>query len=97
MRALRGDAAIHGQCAKEGKQDQDQGGDWRKSAGGEKSDAGLITECRKVVDTSQAHDLPPRMLLVVNSVRGLTCFLQSSEQPELKPSPCVLGKNHRVG
>ena len=32
--------------------------------GGEKGNAGLITEGREVVDSGQTHHLPPRMLPV---------------------------------
>ena len=34
------------------------------SAGGEKSNSGLVTECRKIIDAGQTHHLPPGMLLV---------------------------------
>src|SRR5688572_28534883 len=98
MRTLLGHSSIHGERAKGGKKDQYQGGNWRERTGGKKSNAGLITKCREIVDTSQTHYFPPRILLVVSSVRGLTRFLESPEQPELKLSPCVLGKKtHRFG
>ena len=54
-----GDAVVHRQRAEDRDQHEDQRGNRRERAGGEKRDAGLIRQRRKVVDARQAHHLPP--------------------------------------
>ena len=42
-------------------EDEDSRGDWRQDAGSKKCYPGLVAEGGKVIDSRQAHYLPPRM------------------------------------
>ena len=59
--ALGGHPAVDGERAEERHQDEHDRGDRGQGAGGEGRDARLVAEGREVVDTGQAHDLPPRV------------------------------------
>ena len=48
-----------GKRAEQREQHQDERGERRQRAGGEKRDAGLVGQRREVVDAGEAHDLPP--------------------------------------
>ena len=70
VRALPGHAAVDRQGPEEGQQDEDQRGDGRQGPGGQRGDAGLVAEGREVIDAGQAHDLPPRVLVVRAALAG---------------------------
>jgi len=71
VRALGGDPAIHGQRAEQCQQHQNQRRDWRERPGRERRDTWLVPQRRKVIDTGQAHHLPPRVRVLL----GLFLFL----------------------
>ncbi len=60
---LPGHPAVHGQCAAECDQHEDEGGEGGEQARGEGGDAGRVAERGQIVDTGQAHHAPPRMLV----------------------------------
>jgi hypothetical protein len=61
VRALRGHPAVHGQHAEEGERHDEQRGQRRERARGQRRDPRQVGERGGVVDTGQAHDLPPRV------------------------------------
>src|SRR5215217_3815146 len=71
VRTLFSDAVINRQRAEQRQQYEDDRCDWRKCLCGEKSNAGLITESREIVDSGQTHHLPPGMLFMRSSVSGV--------------------------
>ena len=71
VRTLFSDAVVDRQRAEQRQQDENAGSDRRERLRGEKSDAGLITESREIVDSGQTHHLPPGMLFVRSSVSGV--------------------------
>ena len=64
VRALLGHPAVDRERAEQGQGDQHEGRDRGEQAGGERGDAGLVAERGEVVDTGQAHHLPPAMRLL---------------------------------
>src|SRR5215216_7954600 len=97
IRTLRRDTPVHRERAKQREEDQNECSDWRQCACGQESDAGLVTECRKIIHTGQAHHLPPRVLLVCGRVpvRGIASS-SALIKPELKLSPCSLKQPHAL-
>ena len=61
--------------------------DWRERAGGEKRDAGLVGERREIVDTREAHDLPPLGGVHRPGVRADRLKDPALEKPAVEPLP----------
>ena len=70
VRTVPRHAPVDRQRAEQREEDQDERRDRREGAGGEKGDAGLVAERRKVVNARQAHHLPPCVLVDVPRVRA---------------------------
>ena len=64
VRAFLGHPAVHRQRPEQRDDHQHQRGERRQRPGGQRRDARLIPQRRKVVHPGQAHHLPPRMGLV---------------------------------
>ena len=83
VRTELGDAAIHRQRAEECQQDQHERRQRRQHSGGEKRDAWLVAEGRKVIDPRQAHDLPPGRLVCCVVAAGVH---DTFEEPGVEPA-----------
>ena len=81
VRAHIGDAPVHRQRAEKRDGDQHERGHRRKGAGGQKRDARLIRQRRKIVDAGEAHDLPPRGRVRASRVRPDRWFGRLLEKP----------------
>ena len=90
--AFAGHPAVDRQCAQQGHGDQDQGGQRRNHARGERGDGRLVAQRGEVVDAGQAHDLPPRVLLQVAVAHGPGPLVDSLGvlQAEQQPFPEVV-------
>jgi hypothetical protein len=87
VRARGGHAVIHRQSAKQRQQHQYQRGNRRQCTRGEKSDSRLISERGEVINTGQAHDLPPRVRVPgLAHMRALNFLLIPFQQPALQAS-----------
>ena len=93
VRAHPRDPAVHRQRAEQRQQHQDERGDGREEAGGEKRDAGLVGEGREVVDARQAHDAPPRGRVSRLGVRA-DGFVVTLEKPDFEA--VLEGRRQRV-
>ena len=78
------DAVVDRQRAEQRQQHQDEGGERGEETGGEKRDAGLISERGEVVDAGQAHHLPPGSLVVRGDDHA--GFAKPFEEPEPEPA-----------
>src|SRR5687767_15264147 len=89
MRTLFSNPSTNRERAEQSQKHEYHCGDRRQDTGGEERDAGLVSKRREVVYASQAHYLPPRMLVMVFLLtfeRPFNLFNVPSKQPALEGS-----------
>ena len=69
------DAVVHGQCAEQGEQYENQRRNRRQRARSDERDARLIRERRKIVHARETHDLPPPVRVGGPDVRSDRLFV----------------------
>ena len=82
--ALLGDHAVHRQHPEEGQEHYEKGGYGRERPGRDRRDGRYVAQGGEVIDASQAHHLPPRVLLLALPGLGPLYLLDALlEKPEL--------------
>src|SRR3569832_1526559 len=71
VRTFFSDTIVDGERAEQCQQHENACRHWRERLCREKGNAGLITKSRKIIDSGQAHHLPPGMLSMRSSVSGV--------------------------
>src|SRR5204862_5917038 len=76
---------------------ENERGQRREQAGGQEGDPGLVAERRKVVDAGEAHDLPPRRLVVdLGGRRPTGAFKEPEVEPAARPVRRALGHGDQI-
>src|SRR5258705_3710148 len=86
IRAGCSHTAVYRKRAEQGEQYEHTRCQRREHASRQKCDAWLVSERGKVIDPSQAHDLPPRVLVmfVFPRVRSFGAFVTVLQEPALQ-------------